>query len=322
MDVLKTLQECSFRGVSFPAVTIDESFDHDLPQHKGVDHDGAFIENTGRNPFSFSLVAPMYAKSVARGQNESWDDLYPTRYLLLRTACLDRSTGEFVHPLYGTFKVKIASWSSSLNADERGGQTVNITVLETRDDGETPAFTPSDSSVMRSTAVSLDASLRVLNPPISVWDTSDDDVSFTDAVSKLVGIIDGTTLQAKQALARIDRTIAKADKVAASINRASDVIVVDAASGVATNLGRLGPGGGRLWTECQVLKSSMRDVRGKLSVDGNKQLSSYIVPRAAMLTSIASKLKATTAELVALNPSLPRNRPAIPATTLIRYYVR
>lgn len=322
MDVLATLQECSIRGVSFPAVSINESFDHDLPQHKGVDRDGAFVENTGRNPFVFQIVAPMIAQSLARGKNETWNDLYPARYNQLRDACVDRSTCDFVHPLYGTFKVKVSLWQSSMNADERGGQMVSITVIETRDDGETPAFTPSDASIMRSTAASLDASIATLNPPISVWDANDDDTSFFDAVSKFVGIVDSTTLQAKQALAKIDRTISKVDKVAASINRAADVVVVDAASGVATNLGRLGPGGGRVWTSCQVLKSSLRDVRAKLSVDGNRELSTYIVPRATMLTSIASRLKATTSELLALNPSLTRNRPAVPANTLIRYYSR
>lgn len=322
MDVLSTLQECSFRDISFPVTAIVESFSHDLPQHKAVDRDGAFVENTGRNPFVFTVTIPFIAQTLARGKNESWDDLYPGRFEQLRTACLDRTTGDFVHPLYGTFKVKASDWKSSLNADERGGQTVEVTFIETRDDAETPAFTPSDRSRAKSTAISLDAKLGTLNPPPSTLNMPDNGESWETVVNDILTQINSKTLQAKQALAKIDRNVAKLGRLADSINRAAEVVTVDVASSVSTNLGRLGPGAGSIWTDCQVLRSSLMDVRSKLAANGNKTISTYIVPRPTMLVSLANRLKATPAELLALNPGIPRAKLTIPSNTIVQYYAR
>lgn len=322
MDVLSTLQECSFRGISFPATSIDESFSHDAPQHKSMDRDGAFVENTGRNPFVFVIVAPFYAKTISRGKNETWDDLYPNRFEQLRTACIDRTTADFVHPLYGTFRVKVTDWKSTLNADERGGQTVSMTLVETRDDGEEPAFTKSAKSRARSVAVDLDSQLASLNPPPVVFTETDEDDSFLSVVQSLTGIVDSTSLQAKQALAKIDRTVAKLDRLAGSIDRGADVLTTDALTGTVTSLGRLGPGSGRIWTNCQVMKATLREIRNKLAFDDNRTVSTFVTVKPMTLVGLSLKLKATVSELLALNPALPRASVVVPSNTLVTYYKR
>lgn len=321
MDVLSTLQECSFRGIQFPVTSIVETFSHDLPQHKAVDRDGAFIENTGRNPITFVLTIPFIAKTLARGQNEKWDNLYPTLFEVFRIACLLRETGEFQHPLYGKFKVKVSDWKSSLNADERGGQTAEVTLIETRDDGETQSFTPSDKARAQSAAISLDAKLGALNPP-PPGAQPEPDTTWEDVVDEILFQINSKTLWAKQALTKIDKYVAKLDRLSNSIDRAAEVITVDAASGISRKLGILGPGAGPIWTDCQVLRSSLMDVRSKLAANGNKTLSTYIIPRPTMLISLATTLKSTPAEILALNPGLPRSRPSIPSNTVVQYYAR
>lgn len=322
MDILSTLQECSFRGLSFPVVSIDESFSHDAPQHKSMDRDGAFVENTGRNPFVFGIVAPFYARTISRGQNETWDDLYPTRFERLRAACIDRTTGDFVHPLYGTFRVKPIDWHTTLNADERGGQTVNVTLVETRDDGVEPAFKESTRTRMRSVAVDLDAQLATLNPSPVVFTATDADDSFLSVVQSLSGIVDATTMQAKGALAKIDSTVMKLDRLAGSIDRNADVITVDSLTGTSSNLGRLGPGSARIWTNCQVLKATLREFRHQIAANNNRTVKTYVVPAPTTLVGLSIRLQASTAELLALNPALPRVRPTIPSNTVVTYYPR
>lgn len=322
MDVLSTLQECSFRGISFPVISIKESFSHDAPQHKSMDRDGAFVENTGRNPIVFAITAPFYARTMARGKNETWDDLYPARFEQLHAACKDRTTGDFVHPLYGTFRVKVTSWDSDLHSDERGGQTASITLVETRDDGEEPAFKQSSRTRARSVAADLDSQLATLNPPPVVFTETDEDDSFLSVVQSLTGIVDSKSLQAKQALAKIDRTVNKLERLAGSIDRGADVLTTDALTGTVTNLGRLGPGQGRIWTNCQVLKATLREIRNRLAFDDNRTVSTYVVPSPMHLVSLSIRLKAPTSEILALNPALPRSRPTIPAQTLITYYPR
>lgn len=317
MDVLSTLQECSFRGIAFPVISIKESFSHDTPQHKSVDRDGAFIENTGRNPFVFAIVVPFYAKTIARGKNETWDDLYPTRFESLRNASLDRTTADFVHPLYGTFRVKLIDWDSTLNADERGGQTVALTVMETRDDGEATAFVASSQTRARSTAIDLDSQLFAIRRPI---DPIGIDESFLSVIDSLNQIVDTTSLQSQQALAKIDRTIAKLNRVANSIDRAASVFTTDALTNVSTNLGPLGPGSGRIWTNCQVLKACLQELRFRLTANNNRTISMFVVTAPVMLPTLASRLSSTVVELQALNPEMTRSKLTVPANTAIRYY--
>ena len=322
MDVLATLQECSFRGVAFPVTTLDESFGHDTPQHKSMDRDGAFVENTGRNPFVFAVVAPFIARSLARGKNETWDDLYPRQFERFRTACLDRTTGEFAHPLYGTFKVKATDWRSALSADERGGQTVSVTFIETRDDADEPAFEASARTRATSVAVSLDAQLATLRPPPGTFTEVDAVDSFTAAVEEITRAVDGGALNAAQFLAKIDRTIAKLGRVANSIDRAASVVSVNALTGATTTLGTLGPGSARIWTNCRVLQATLYELRLRASASGNRTVSTYSTSARTTLVGLSIKLKSSTAELLALNPGLPRTRPTIPANTVVTYYAR
>lgn len=335
MDILSTLQECSLRGISFPIITIKEAFGHDTPQHKSVDRDGAFVENTGRNPFVFSIVAPFYATFSRRGDpkgqfvkvdalrpgnNEKWSDLYPGRFELLRNACIDRTTAPFVHPLYGEFNVKVMDWESSINADERGGQLVSLTVIETRDDGVKSAFTPSTQSFARSAAIDLDSQLAKLSPSPKVFTSSDKETSFTDVVEALLRVKGNTAVQTTQALTTIDRTIGKLSTVAASVSREASVLKTDPLTSVTKNIARLGPGAARIWTNCQTLKASLLDIRRSLSDNGSKTISVYVVPSPVMLPILASRLKTTVVELQALNPVIPRIKNQVPTSAAIRYY--
>lgn len=320
VDVLATLQEASWRGIPFPVVSLDEQGSQSMPQHKAADRDGAFVEGTGRNPFVYSLRAPLFAGTVARGATETWTDLYPGTFLRLRAAWSDRSTGTLVHPLYGAIQCKPAEWKAALNADERGGQSVDITFIETRDDGVTPAFSTREGSFAQTVAADLDSQLATLNPAPVVFTANDDATSFLDVVLQLSRIVDGTTLQAQQAIAKVDQTIAKLDKLSGSIDRAADVLSVDPVTGLTKSLGRLGPGSGRIWTNTQALRSTLVDVRLRLGTSTSRAVRTFLVDRPTMLVIIASRLTNTTAEILALNPTVSRARVTIPAQTLIRYF--
>jgi len=322
VDVLSTLQECSWRKISFPVTAIVESCTQDMPQHKAADRDGAFVEGTGRNPFVYSVTAVLVAGTIAKGKNETWTDLYPGTFNKLRSAWADRTTGELIHPLYGPIKCKPSDWKASLNAGERGGQTVELGFIETRDDGVTPAFSTSEMSYAKTTALELDSQIAKLKPKPSVFGPQDTEQSFYDTVLSIVGVVDATTLQAKQALAKVDSAIYKLDRLSGSINRAADVVVVDAVSGVTTNLGRLGPGSGRIWTNCQTLRSAMTDVRRRLTVTDASRIRTFVTAKNTTIVGLSVSLGCSVAELLSLNPGLPRTRPAVSANTLIRYYVK
>lgn len=319
MDVLSTLQECSFRGIPFPVSSIQESGSQDMPQHKATDRDGAFVEGTGRNPYTYRVEAPLYAATVARGKNESWTDLYPGTFVRLRTAFEDRQTGTFVHPQLGPIPVKATTWASVLNSDERGGQIAIMEFVETRDDADSPAFTASVTTSARSTALDLDAQLATLNPPPEVFGVNDEEQSFLDIIDAITTASSTADLAGRQALAKIDRTVNKLTSLADTLDPNAQVVITEA-SGLATDLGSLGPGKSRIWQNCQTLKSLLRDYRGKLAVDDNRTIRTYIVPRRTMLVCISTRIGVPISEILALNPGISRARPIVPADTIVRYY--
>jgi prophage DNA circulation protein len=235
---------------------------------------------------------------------------------------MDRSTGELVHPLYGTIQCKPSEWKASLNADERGGQFVDITFIETRDDGVTPAFSTRESAYAQTVAADLDSQLAALVPSPVVFTANDDATSFLDVVLQLSRVVDGATLHARQALAKVDGTIAKLDRLAGSIDRAADVVTVDATSGLTKTLGKLGAGSGRIWTNTQALRSALVDVRLRLGTSSSRTVRTTSFAKPTMLVVIASRLGSTTAEILALNPAISRARPTVPANTLIRYFAQ
>ncbi|MRG98207.1 DNA circularization N-terminal domain-containing protein [Polyangium spumosum] len=321
-DILSTLQEASWRDIPFPIANISESGTQDAPLHKRADRDGAFVEGTGRAPFVYKVTGVFVASTIARGKNETWDDLFPATFLRVRDAWMDRTTGTLNHPLYGPVRCKPASWDVSLNPDNRGGVFVDLSFIETNDDAETPAFTPSERSFAKSTAADLDAQLGTLNPPPSVFAPQDGEQSFSELVDSLTAVVDSTTLQGQRAIAKIDSGIGKLQRLANSIDRAASVVVTDATTGTTTNLGPLGAGAARIWQNCQNLAVALREIRSKILTSSNKDVSTFITERPTMLVGLSIQLKTTVAELLELNPTLPRARPVIPAYTLVKYYPR
>ncbi|MDI3282111.1 DNA circularization N-terminal domain-containing protein [Polyangium sp. 15x6] len=321
-DILSTLQECSWRDIPFPIASIQESGQQDAPQHKRADRDGAFVEGTGRAPFVYKVRGVFIAGTIARGKNETWDDLFPATFLRIRDAWMDRTTGTLVHPIYGPVRCKPATWDVVLDPEIRGGVFVDMSFVETNDDAETPAFTPSERSFAKATAADLDAQLGTLSPSPEVFAPQDEEQSFSELVDSLTAVVDSTTLQGQRAIAKIDAGIGKLQRLSNSINRASSVVVTDATTGTTTNLGPLGAGAARIWQNCQNLATSLREIRSKLLANTNRDVATYILERPAMLVALSIQLKNTVAELLELNPTLPRARPVIPAYTLVKYYPR
>lgn len=320
-DVLSTLQEASFRGIAFPTISISESGSQDMPQHKSSDRDGAFVEGTGRNPFVYRLNIPCIGGSLARGKTETWDDLYPGTFQRLRTAYMNRETGPFVHPLYGEIQAKAVEWSAVMNADERGGQFVELTLIETRDDGTTPAFATSERAFARSSAADLDAQLATLSPAPVLFETVDEAQSFLELVDSVSNAANSITIHVDQKLAKVDRAIMKLDNLADTIDRAATVLQTDSTTNTVTTIGPLGAGAARIWTNTQGLKDSLRSIRARLTgTTSPKTLRTHVVRVPTMLVALAVQLGSTPSDLLGLNPGLSRVRPFVAPSTMIRYY--
>lgn len=130
-DIAKELLTPSFRKVYFIPTEWSLSFDHDQTEHKYPDRDSARVEATGRNPTRYRFKA-VFRQGIEKTLREK--DLYPGRWREFVRACLDRSTGELIHPELGPLKAKCKSLSTSFDPNRRDGVDVDVEFVESSDD--------------------------------------------------------------------------------------------------------------------------------------------------------------------------------------------
>ncbi len=134
VDILATeLQECSWRGISFPIEMVGEKGGQRIVVHNKMDRAGAQIESTGRMPYQFTIKA-FFIEGLTQGIYETWANLFPETWINIRNALERKDTGTLVHPLYGNVECKPVNWSANINADSRGGMIVDMEFIETIDD--------------------------------------------------------------------------------------------------------------------------------------------------------------------------------------------
>lgn len=297
-DELSQLLETTWRGLSFPTLGITSSGGHGLVPHKRMDRNGWRVENTGRNSLSVQLKA-LFINTIARGRGESWTDLFPGTYRKVLAACEERSTGPFQHPVYGVRTMKIADWKEEINPDARGGVTLDMSFIESIDEGDSAALAVSSNlGLASSAALNLDSSLVVLNPPPDTGLAADGFSSFTDFVQQLQAV--GS--QADLARARV---VAKAERV------------IHAALSLQDTVGRVDDG---YRDSAQRFASAVRSAVATLATSGASR-GLYTVPRRATVPSVANRLKNTIDELLALNPMLAGSL-SVPPDTVVAHYQR
>jgi len=294
IDVLSQLLEASWRGIPFPIVSLETSGGHNIVPHLRVDRNGARVENTGRKSLTFSLRIP-FINTIAKGPNETWKDLYPITYRKMLTACEDRSTGDFVHPDYGLRKCKVATFSTTLEPDYRGGALLALQLFETVDDGDAIAI--EDTTVIpiaTAAARNLDAKLGNLSPS-PFKNILGDGVGLTDFIKSLGAIGDQVALFGKKITGKINGLISALDGLKSSFG-----------------------GDPGFSADTERLISSLHAYKLKV-LRTEKSTSIYVVPRNATMSAIANKKKNSLKDLLNLNPSL-AGRAFVPAQTAVVYY--
>lgn len=323
-DVLSQLLECSFRGISFPVESLEFSFSHDIIQHRRMDRDGASLENTGRGAISFNIKAP-FCKTITRGKNETWSDLYPNQYSLVLDAVKDRTTGDFVHPSFGKLRCKATNVKGGLDPNYRSGEVLSWTLIEdTEGDDALDITISSNLAIARTAAINLDAAIGKLNPPIPTNLEEDGFSSFTDFVDKVGSKFDQVSLLQKQVLGKIDRVISKIDrltyKLTNSIKELSSLpnnILISAykAEKILENYKQIKRD---LENIPEQLKAALLKIKHN-AIATTKPVSFYQVKGDTTLSQLSLQLLNPIKDLVALNPEL-ISKPKVAIFTIVKYY--
>lgn len=295
-DVLSQLLECSFRGISFPVDSLDLDLSHDLIQHRRMDRNGARLEDAGLRAAVYNIKAP-FCNSIARGPNETWNNLYPDTKNKMIDALSDRSTGDFVHPELGLRRCKPASFKTGLDPNYRSGIVISFTLIEdTEEDDATLLTTNANIPIGSSSAISLDATIGNLNPPPDTGLSQFGFASFTDAFNQISAVFGTIDLLNKQIIGKIDGVIGCVNKLTNQFDNAVTIF----------------------GTAPDELISSLLQIQ-KSALVQDKELGYYITQGKTTLGYLSQKLQNSIQQLIDLNSSLIRY-PTVPSQTIVRYY--
>lgn len=301
-DVLAQLDGCSWRGVPFPLVSLEDSFEHDGVDHEWVDRDGGHVEATGRKVMPISMTIP-FRNGTAPGRNELWGGrvLYPDVFNAFRLAFADRTSGELIHPELGRLICKPKTFRRTFDVMKRDGCDVSVTWKQS-DDNESDlvdAFSqPSPIGSAKALAADLDQLVGELHPaPLPPDDPSP---SFSDMMNGLQALADAPGKLSQQIGGAIDNIAGKIDRLNDAVDRLNNV---------------------RLWPikhALEHLASVNIDLRKNLLSNG-QTVKVFRVDTATTIASLSARLKTSIGDLIKLNPGL-ANTAKVERETLVRYY--
>lgn len=131
--IAEQLQPASWRGISFPFTGArDFGFQQEQASHRFIFRDQQLIESLGRQNPTFRYSIP-FREGVRR---PPWESLFTVVYPQFLDACQDRSAGELVDPVHGTFRVKCMSLRETLTTDATDGVDVTAEFVFAPEDGD------------------------------------------------------------------------------------------------------------------------------------------------------------------------------------------
>lgn len=303
-DMFAKLIAISWRGISFPVAGFRASLQQDLVEHKYVDRDGAHIESVGRAPLQFHAQA-LFRNGIVPGPSEHWGVLYPDGWRDFIAAAADRRTGVLMHPELGGIDCKLSSAETTWNSSARDGVDVEITWVESTDNGAgLLGLLASDSPISSAFlgALDLDATLsndaRLLARGLTGPRTPAEP-SFADMLNGLQAIADTSVAVRNRTAGILDGAVYRARLLADSATRAAD------------------PKQWPVKRAAARLEAAAHDLQH--AALASRDVSVYRTPRAMSLSAIASAVQRDVNTVIRLNPALVR-RATVPADTDVRYY--
>lgn len=133
ITIAEQLQPASWRGIQFPFTGArDFGFQQEQANHRFLFRDQQLIESLGRQNPTFRYTIP-FREGVRR---PPWENLFTKVYPEFLDACQDRSAGDLVDPVHGTFRAKCMSVRETLTTDATDGVDVVVEFVYAPEDGD------------------------------------------------------------------------------------------------------------------------------------------------------------------------------------------
>ena len=117
-----TLQDASFRGVTFEVQSVEDRGEKALCVHEYPYRSGAEVEDLGRKPRVIPVTAIF------------WGVAYESRVKALVAAFEEAGPGELIHPVFGSLTVAVRRWQISHSAERHDYATVTFEAVEAATD--------------------------------------------------------------------------------------------------------------------------------------------------------------------------------------------
>ena len=113
-----TLQDASFRGVTFEVQSVEDRGEKALCVHEYPYRSGAEVEDLGRKPRVIPVTAIF------------WGVAYESRVKALVSAFEEAGPGELIHPVFGSLTVAVRRWQIQHSAERHDYATVTFEAVE------------------------------------------------------------------------------------------------------------------------------------------------------------------------------------------------
>lgn len=117
-----TLQDASFRGVTFEVQSVEDRGEKALCVHEYPYRSGAEVEDLGRKPRVIPVTAIF------------WGVAYESRIKALVAAFAEAGPGELIHPVFGSLTVAVRRWQIQHSAERHDYATVTFEAVEAATD--------------------------------------------------------------------------------------------------------------------------------------------------------------------------------------------
>ena len=214
-DWVKTLRECSFRGVNFLITSAEDKGGRNIKNIEGSYDKSPSTEDTGRKLRDYSMSAFIVG-------DDCWE-----KSEKLRKACEDIGYGELVHPILGILIVRCVSFARSL--EKKGIVKISLTFIERGDENIGPIITQNPTAILNekvtiSDAVNLEtfsSSFELPKIPKAAEAVADVAKGYAEALKSAIEQVNNTVLTVSDAVNDISSI---GDEIVSTIALLDDVV--------------------------------------------------------------------------------------------------
>jgi len=278
-----------------PVTSRSASFSQEQIQHKFSYKDQEIVEALGAKNFTFSYAIP-FREDIIKGP---YSQLFTSGYPQFVLACRDRSPGDLVDPVLGTFRARCVSFSDDTDPNKRDGTDVRVEFVHAPllDDIDILQGGILDVHSARDDAQSLDDEALTVN-----WEQEEPPEATVDPLAAIDGFGRQIENAGNRVSAQLDKAAFKLEKLETTVDRLQNP---------------------KVWP----LKRSARRLRGAVVqlqetvARTERKVKEKVLLFAQGPSAIANDVQNNLQDLLGLNPELARS-PTTRKGQRIKYYAK